>query len=235
MNSWSQTESEAYLSWTANMTTPTISETEAIRNHFREPYKKSGVIYFSGFSGALIEARHAAYRREDGTKLPNIKHGGWLAAIGYFALLEQIGNCFRPRDTQVKVHGNENGIKKALKFFSDLKKEQIDALYALRCAFAHDFSLSNIKTDNTRHVYHFRVTEGTGTPLVLFSKEEWDGSYQNIKPETTTTVNLELFGDMVENLITRLQEMAKNDQIKIVLKGGAEELEKRYSFVIIHF
>jgi hypothetical protein len=219
----------------AGMANQTISESEAIKKHIKEPYKKGGLIYFSGFSGALIEARQAAYRREDGTKIPNIKHGGWLAAIGYFALLEQIGNCFRPKETLVKVHGNENGIKKALKFFSNLTKEEIDALYALRCAFAHDFSLSNIKTEGSKRVHHFRVTEGTGTPLVLFPKEEWDGSYQDIKPETTTTVNLELFGDMVEALISRLMDMAQKDQLAIALKGGAEELEKRYSFVIIHF
>jgi hypothetical protein len=219
----------------AGMANQTISEAEAIKNHFREPYKKGGMIFFSGFSGALMEARHAAYRREDGTKMPNLKHGGWLAAIGYFALLEQIGNCFRPKETDIQVHGNENGIKKALKLFSRLSKEEIDALYALRCAFAHDFSLSNVKAEGSKHLHHFRVTEGTVTPLVLFPKEEWDGSYQDIKPETTTTVNLELFGDMVEELISRLMEMSQKDRLTIALKGGADELEKRYSFVIIHF
>jgi hypothetical protein len=219
----------------AGMANQTISEAEAIKNHFKEPYKKSGMIFFSGFSGALMEARQAAFRREDGTKIPNLKHGGWLAAIGYFALLEQIGNCFKPKETLVRVHGNENGIKKALKFFSKLTKEEIAALYALRCAFAHDFSLSNLKTEGSKRVHTFRVTEGSGTPLVLFSKANWDGSYQDIKSETTTTVNLELFGDMVEDLICRLTDMAQKDQLSIVLKGGAEELEKRYSFVIIHF
>jgi hypothetical protein len=219
----------------AGMDNATISEADAIKNHFKEPYKKGGMIFFSGFSGALIEARHAAYRREDGTKLPNLKHGGWLAAIGYFALLEQIGNCFRPKETLVKVHGNENGIKKALKFFSNLSKEEIDALYALRCAFAHDFSLSNLKVEGAKRLHHFRVTEGTVTPLVLFPQASWDGSYQDIKPETITTVNLELFGDMVEELISRLMEMAQKDRLTIALRGGAEELEKRYSFVIIHF
>ena len=217
------------------MDNPTISEADAIKNHFREPYKKGGMIFFSGFSGALIEARHAAYRRENGTKLSNLKHGGWLAAIGYFALLEQIGNCFRPKETQVRVHGNENGIKKALKFFSPLSKEEIDALYALRCAFAHDFSLSNLKVEGSKRLYHFKVTEGTLTPLVTFPMENWDGSYQDITPETITTVNLELFGDMVEDLIARLMEMVQKDQLAIALKGGPEELEKRYSFVIIHF
>ncbi len=218
-----------------NMENQAISASEIIKNHFLEPYRKNGIVYFSGFSGALIEARDAANRREDGSKIQNIKHGAWLAAIGYFALLEQIGNCFRPKETSIRVHGNENGIKKALKFFSGLSKEEIDALYALRCAFAHDFSLSNIKTLTSKSAHHFRVTEGAGTPLVLFPKEPWDGNYQNIKPETTTTVNLELFGDMVEDLIINLKQMAQKDQIEIALKGGAEELEKRYSFVIIHF
>ena len=200
-----------------------------------DPYRKKGVVYFSGFSGALIEARHAANRREDGSKIPNIKHGGWLAAIGYFALLEQIGNCFKPKKTKVRVHGNENGIKKALKYFSKLNIPEINALYALRCAFAHDFSLSNIKTLTSKTTHHFRITEGSGTPLVMFPKEPWDGSYQNINSETTTTVNLELFGDLVEELIADLKQMAEKDQLDIALKGGAEELEKRYSFALIHF
>ena len=217
------------------MTNQVISESSAIKNHFKDPYWKNGVIYFSGFSGALIEARHAANRREDGTKIPNIKHGGWLAAIGYFALLEQIGNCFKPRQTEIKVHHNENGIKKALKYFSQLSKADIDALYALRCAFAHDFSLSNIKTPNSKHLHHFKITEGAGSPLVVFPKVEWDGNYETIGPDNTTTVNLELFGDMVENLINYLEDLVQKDQLEIILKGGANELEKRFSFVIIHY
>ena len=48
-----------------------------------------------------------------------------------------------------------------------------------------------------------------------------------IQPGTTTTVNLELFGDMVEDLISRLMDMVQKDQLTIALKGGAEELEKR--------
>ena len=217
------------------MTNQAISESNAIKNHFKEPYWKNGLIYFSGFSGALIEARQAANRRDDGTKIPNIKHGAWLAAVGYFALLEQIGNCFKPRETEVRVYYNENGIKKALKYFSPLSKAEIDALYALRCAFAHDFSLSNLKTPNSKHVHHFKITEGVGTLLVLYPKVEWDGNFETISAETTTVVNLELFGDMVEKLISRLLEMSEKDQLEIILKGGASELERRYSFVIIRY
>jgi hypothetical protein len=217
------------------MPNPSISDSEAIKNHFREPYRKNGMIYFSGFSGALIEAREASHRREDGTKIPNIKHGSWLGAIGYFSLLEQIGNCFRPQKTKVRVHSHENGIKKALKYFSSLNQDEIDAIYALRCAFAHDYSLSNIKTLNEKIAHHFKVTEGTATPLIQFPKEAWDGNYENLKAETTTTINLERFEDLVEDIIQHLIEMLKNDQLEIALKGGADELVNRYSFVLVQF
>lgn len=217
------------------MLNPPKSESEAIKNHLQDPYRKNGLIFFSGFSGALIEAREAAHRRDDGSKIPNIKHGSWLGAIGYFSLLEQVGNCFRPKKTLIKVHGNENGIKKALKYFTRLSKDEIDALYGLRCAFAHDFSLSNIKTVNGKIAHHFKITEGITTPLVQFPKTAWDGNYENMTAETTTTVNLERFGDQVEEIIQVLNDMAQKDQLEIALKGGAEELVNRYSFVLVQF
>jgi hypothetical protein len=173
-----------------------MTEEEAIQRHLTFVPSASRNQPFSGFVAALRDARQATKRDPDsGAKIPTANHGSWLGAMGYMALLDQIGSCFKPREESVQ---QGNTIRTALKYFSNLSDDEIDALYALRCAFAHDYSLYNIPSNRRRSLQHqFAVGVGAG-PIVSFPKMPWDGDYNNKTAENETVINLEAFGDLVE-------------------------------------
>jgi hypothetical protein len=99
-------------------------------------------VQFTAFTAVLRDARGITKRDPDTGRLdPEVKHGhlgSWLGALGYMVLLDQIGRCFKP-----KRDAPEQGppMVKALKHFSGLTDEKTCAIFALRCAFAHDYGL----------------------------------------------------------------------------------------------
>lgn len=192
---------------------------------------QSGVLVFSGFVHALQEARSITNRDSTtGQKLPNTagKHGSWLGAIGYFALLDQVGKCFKPKSVP---RANGNTIFQALKHFSSLPELEIDALYALRCAFAHDYSLYNINIGKPNLTHNFLVSQGNSTQVVFLSKVQWNGDLQNHHPDSKTSVNLEAFGDLVESVVQRIAVCHQASDLEILLSGGSDELIRRYMFM----
>jgi hypothetical protein len=187
--------------------------------------------FFSGFTAGLRDARKFTGRDQStGTKINGEKigdHGSWLGAIGYMAILDQIGTCFKPKSVTTI---NRNTIFKALKYFSQLPDLEIDALYALRCAFAHDYSLYNINPNKPNLTHHFAVCQSPALKPVTLPQNQWDGDYSKKNLNNRTLINLETFGNTVELVCAKLIEHANNNDIEIVLTNGSDELLQRYSF-----
>ncbi len=200
----------------------------AICMHLSDRPPSQGMRIFSGFSKALKEAREASGRKpETGEKILGVSHGSWLAAIGYMSLVDQIGTCFKPKASALE---NGNSIRCALKYFTSLSDDEIDALYALRCAFAHDYSLYNINKSRPNLTHCFKVNANANDPLVRLPPMPWDGDYQNKSKNNHTQINLQAFGDLVESICTKLFNLANNDDLEVTLPNGSDELLQRYAF-----
>lgn len=215
------------------MMRPPIPDEAAIAIHLANLREFDGIIYASGFILALRDARHFTKRNQDtGTKLLEAvcgNHGSWLGTIGYLALLDQIGGCFKPKGV-TKIE--DVSIVRALRYFTTLTIEQSLAIYALRCAFAHDYSLININKNKPMLTHIFTVSQGTTDPVVKLANKQWNGSIENFTDDNITHVNLETLGDTVEEVYQKLIELRNTNRLEIVLKGGAEELLRRYSISI---
>jgi hypothetical protein len=190
-------------------------------------------LYFSGFTAALRDARKFTGRdQNNGKKLTEQNPGdlgSWLGAIGYMILLDQIGSCFKPKSSSI-IEGNT--IRKALKYFKNLPDPEIDAVYALRCAFAHDYSLYNIPNNgNTSLTHQFGVCKSSDAPFVTLPQKQWDGNYENKNESNKTTINLEALGDNVEQICAQLFDLANKNELEVTLKNGSDELLQRYSFI----
>jgi hypothetical protein len=146
------------------------------------------------------------------------------------ALLDQIGKCFKPTFKQKEPENNN--IRKALKYFSNLSDDEIDAIYALRCAFAHDFALSNIYNDKRNKPHpltrRFSVVASNG-PLVTPSRKQWEGEFQSDDVEAITIVNLVALGDVVEEVVAKVRQLFRLAQLELVLRDGVNELKRRYA------
>ncbi len=202
---------------------------DALAKHFSRPSQTQygSMTIFSGFAAALGDARKATGRDKNGQKIDSSKHGCWLGAIGYMALLDQMGTCFKPVGVPVE---QGNTIRKALRYFSTLPDNEIDAIYALCCAFAHDFSLYNINTREPSLTHRFQVGVGGSMNVVTLPTTPWDGDYRNRAKDNVTTINLEAFGDLVEGICNQLTRLIQSDDLEVVLAGGTDELLQRYSF-----
>jgi len=198
----------------------------ALKLHLLKAPPQNGIQFFSGFMAALGDARSATGRDDLGRSEYPLKHGCWLGAIGYMALLDQIGSCFKPIN---RPKQNGNTITKALKYFTSLSDAEIDAIYALRCAFAHDYSLYNIN-NRPSLTHRFQVTAGGSLKLVDLPNIVWDGDYANKSPDNVTTINLESFGNMVESICSNIFTLANNNGLEVVLIDGTDELLQRYSY-----
>lgn len=188
-------------------------------------YRRSDRL-ISSFAAALREARAATGRRPDDGEMDDPEHAGsWLGAIGYLALTDQVGSTFRAPGT---TRGSGN-IVDALRDFTPVSAEDIDAVYALRNAFAHDFALVNLNSKKPSLRRHFEVNAQTGMPLVVHPTTAWDGDFRNRTHHNRTRVNLWALGDTVEDIVLTLFGQAKAGTIEVCLPGGTDELLARYS------
>ena len=212
------------------MSATLMPEADAIAQHLQLYAQRDGTLVFSGFMHALQEARRATARdTSSGQKLPDSvgKHGSWLGAVGYFVLLDQIGKCFKPRGV-ARVRGS--AIRQALKHFSRLGDPEIDALYALRCAFAHDYSLINVNAQEPSLTHVFAVGQGATPTVVSLPATRWNGDLAAPGSHCQTVVSLEAFGDLVEDVVARLRDAAARGDLEILLPEGSDELVRRYLF-----
>jgi len=193
-----------------------------------------GPVIVSSFTAALRDARHATGRDEVTGKVSEWgKQGNWLGAIGYLLLLDQIGTSFKRKDAPALKCPS---IIRALQGFSSISNRlDMEALYALRCALAHDFSVININREHPERTHHFLLTgalDNSPGPVVRRPSQPWDGDYATATEENATVINLHRFGDLVEATCTILRDLAAQDHLEVALKGGDRELQRRYSIGI---
>lgn len=106
---------------------------------------KLGTSYVSTFSTALRDARVVSGRDEEtGAELNKPVVARFAGVVVYFVLLEQIGKSLRPEGARRRL-ARETELERAVRQSAPNKasKRERQVLYALRCAFAHEYGLLN--------------------------------------------------------------------------------------------
>lgn len=213
-----------------------MESTNAIKNHLylnSETYT-NGRVTESSLVHALRNIRLITDRNQN-TGIPDTPDGylgNWIGAIGYLTLLDQIGKCYRPISKIKITPANMPSIQKALAYFSILTEDERIAIYALRNAFHHDFSLLNLDEPKMRpkYIHHFLVNAHPTNHIVKLPTNKWDGKIGTRNSDNATYINLQALGDLVENIYTQLLLLEKTNELSLELKGGESELEARYIF-----
>lgn len=165
--------------------------------------------------------------------------GNWLAAIGYFTILDQIGSCYKPIN-EPNPPENTNSIKFAIEKFGfdllDNDNWKLNSLIALRNAFTHDFNLLNIPRDANKKIlqqHKFTVTADTENNwIVTLPQEIWDGDIEGknfYKISDSTFVNLFGIGSLVETIYQRINNLIENDTVDLQIPSL--RLINKYTFV----
>jgi hypothetical protein len=189
----------------------------------------SGLRYVSGFVAALGDARAASGRDENGVVVEEGQTGHWLGAVGWMVLVDQIGTCFRPTPSALTTPTPPCGrsLLDAMHWwYPELPEPEAKALYALRCAFAHDYSLWNKNSDP--ELQHCFVVDRDPVQFVRLASDQWNPP-DPPTPTNQTVVSLRRLGDVCEEIVARVRKAAGDDELDIVLPDGVNELEFRYA------
>ena len=157
--------------------------------------------------------------------------GMWLAAIGDLVFLDQIGTALTRSDyDDIEHEWPISSPERALERFSDLAERERAALYALRNALAHDFSLVNKSksrdTERRDQLQHaFVLHHETQRPLIEFPSEPWDGNPLDINE---THVHLGLLAELTAGVEAHIHACYDQGTLRLLL--SAEETRRRYIF-----
>jgi hypothetical protein len=214
----------------------TTKDKQAIQFHLAliEIKIPTGQTVKSCLIAALQEARYITGRNAQ-TGLPDdtIQHGylgRWTGAMCYMTMLDQIGTCYKPKN-QTRLSSGSTIIK-ALKYFTNkLSDDEIDAIYALRNAFFHDFSLYNHNPSKPKLQHIFTVGNHPTEKVVKLPQRQWDGKMSSRAVDNNTFINLKTLGDLVEEIYWTLLDIDSKDELEIELQGGPDELVNRYTMV----
>lgn len=175
----------------------------------------------------LRDARRASGRDPvTGRRLDDSISWRWLGVVAYLIVLDNIGSCFRPEGVQ-RIKGNT--IKRAIRYFSSLSDREAQAIYALRCALAHDYSLSNRISQRPELRYSFRLEGRLRDELLVIPEVPWDGALIPESDERTTIVCVPRLGDLVEEIVQAVLDLYTMRQLALELEGGGAELLYRYT------
>ena len=205
-----------------------MTEKEAILLHLSLFVDSENPVRFTSFTAVLRDARGTTRRREPMTGKFDPKSmtghvGSWLGTLGYLVGLDHIGHCFKPRN--VPAVRTKRSLIAALKYFGQLEDKETKAIYALRCAFAHDYGLCNLHSDP--ELQHFFVVTGGSGRLLKFPDIPWNGEYEGAS-QHVTVVDLWELGELAESVFHQVVVLAEDDQVEIALDGGIQELQARY-------
>jgi hypothetical protein len=186
--------------------------------------------YHSTFNAGVGEARALTGRDATGALTGEGTRTLWGGTLIYLALLEQIGHSLRP--LRGRTIRKEPTIEKAIRQFAPraATQRQRQVLYALRCAFAHEFGLFN---DKAKVPYRraFRVDDTPGGPLVIPPRRTWSGKLADLTSATQTTVYLVTVGDLAEDVVRSVRGHAISGTLRSEL--ATTELRTRFGFRVI--
>ena len=167
--------------------------------------------------------------------------GHWLGAVGYMLMLDQLGTAVKLTDVRegnaiaramppakrnqkkARRTPKANAFKLTLYRFSDVTDDEGHALWALRNAFAHDYSLMNKPT------HRFMLTDVLGR-VVEPATNKWNGKVGDTD-DTDTTVGLVDFGDLCEQIHRQVLDEHKKGNLAMAIPES--EMKERCFFNII--
>ena len=208
----------------------------------KKSFKFNSEDYGSTLYGALREARHFGKRDLDSGVSTKDKYARrWLVAMGYLAILDQIGGAFQYTGSTKTTIGYKSDILKAIRNFGydllDYCEHKIHALVALRNSLFHNWCLVHIPVGKPAsqiykwQIHRFGLYGNSYGEVVTLPHEQWDGKLtpKHYDVNTLTYVNLLELGNLVEEIVRRI--IKYNQEGKVELRMSESEFVHKYSYM----
>ena len=148
----------------------------------------------------------------------------------YLIFLETIGTIFKPKSEPIN-NNKENGIHKALSYFSDLNENQIVAIRTLRNSLAHNFSLAIKSNTNNRFTQKFILLHDDSIgEIIKLPTEIWSGDYSDKTNENYTIINIKKLICLIEAIYAKVLLYSTKGELDCMLESK-DELNTKYSIV----
>ncbi len=145
----------------------------------------------------------------------------------YLILLDQMGCVFALKDKI--ADRNESGVKYALECFSNMSKDECDAIYALRCTLAHNFGLA---TETRRgKAYKFILSFDVNSPFVSLPAKEWNRDYSDKSDETSTTIGIYALCNEIESVVNKIYDAYERGNLKFKA-DDINEVTSRFTLIV---
>ncbi len=155
----------------------------------------------------------------------------FIGIINYLLILDMVGEIFKaPKFSGTK----QNNIYKALKQFSSLKDNDIDACIALRNSLAHNYGLINIPKQSKEYLtkrHKFTLDNRSNANLIEYPSigQSWSGDFKDKFEKSSTKVGYIKMCDLIEEVYNDIKTKAEKDLIVLALKEGIVELKARFT------
>ena len=207
--------------------------------------KPDGLIFESSFAALLRDARGITGRDPNTGALPRLEaynSRSWLGALSYLCLLDQIGTTVRPKRVQTipRATSQPPAFTRCLQRFAGaavLSPADQNALYGLRCALAHDYSLVNMGGDGRERrspkvdkTHAFNFTCDATSELITHASSAWRRSTWTPAKRQTTVINFYELGNLAEAIVAEVRGLHRATRLRIndEYVRSARELLVRY-------
>jgi hypothetical protein len=190
---------------------------------------ENGQVAGSSFRAALGDARGSTGRNVTTGALEDVTQAGSrLGLIAYLCFLDQVGAAiYRP--SRGRWRGDTRWVVAAFhSFMPTVRTAEREAIYALRCALAQDYSFMNWHpVASMRHRF---VLDPRMGPLARLPRRQWTGlDYgASLVKADPTFVSMPAVAECAEQIRANVYFAYHEDDLAIALDGGAAELRTRY-------
>lgn len=154
----------------------------------------------------------------------------FTSLINYLIFLEQVGSIFKPKNKNAPTgKGKENGIYRALSYYSNLGEDKKRSVIALRNSLTHKFGLATEAKPHSGFPVRFSLSIVRNEKIVEVPTDEkrWEGDFSNKSEASLTTIYILDLLDLIEEIYLKIISGIKNENIQVLI--DLNELKGRYT------
>jgi hypothetical protein len=209
------------------------SEKAAVYRYVHEFERVGDDLHISTFRAAVRDARQLCGRDVDTGAIVGEPTALWPASLTYLVLLEQIGKVIRP--TWSKRRKPSRDLRAALgEWHSGLNQTDLDMLYALRCAFGHEFAMANENANHPTLQHRFELHDAGERTLVKYNGQ-WNGVYGAGAVGGPTAVNLRELAEVVEAVVVDIERSVAARDVRLIDGVDLEMVLNRWGFRVLGY
>jgi hypothetical protein len=146
-----------------------------------------------------------------------------LPIMGVFSVFDILGSSFNNTEKTTNV---SSSIKRCLNLFvtSQLNKDDIEALYALRNSIVHNSSLISITKNENKKSYYFRYNSNLST-LLKHAESDWNGDFEELsgnQDKYTSEINIFKLNDLMQECLSSIRVLNQSNKIELRYSGLQE-------------